>query len=193
MGISRDSRHKHRATGGRFPVHKKKRKYELGRPPAMTKLGPKRVRPIRARGGNMKYRGLKLDAGNFSWASQQISRKARVLDVCYNASNNELVRTKTLVKNCIVSIDATPFRTWYRSRHGVELSKKKLDDVVDTKKSRHVTAKQSARASKSKVDPMLEEAFTAGRLLACVSSRPGQTGRCDGYILEVWRCQPLKK
>ena len=41
-----------------------------------------------------------------------ISRKTRILDVIYNASNNELVRTKTLVKNCIVQIDSTPFRQW---------------------------------------------------------------------------------
>jgi small subunit ribosomal protein S8e len=26
--------------------------------------------------------------------------------------------------------------------------------------------------------------FNSGRLLASVSSRPGQSGRCDGYILE---------
>ena len=26
--------------------------------------------------------------------------------------------------------------------------------------------------------------FATGRLYACISSRPGQWGRCDGYILE---------
>ena len=31
MGISRDSRHKRRLTGGRMPVHKKKRAFEKGR------------------------------------------------------------------------------------------------------------------------------------------------------------------
>ena len=36
----------------------------------------------------------------------------RIIDVAYNACNNELVRTKTLVKNAIVVIDATPFRQW---------------------------------------------------------------------------------
>ena len=41
-----------------------------------------------------------------------ISRKCRILDVVYNASNNELVRTKTLVKNCIVQVDCVPFRQW---------------------------------------------------------------------------------
>lgn len=41
-----------------------------------------------------------------------ISRKTRIFDVMYNASNNELVRTKTLVKNAIVQIDATPYKQW---------------------------------------------------------------------------------
>lgn len=41
-----------------------------------------------------------------------ITRKTRIIDVVYNASNNELVRTKTLVKNCIVLVDSTPFRQW---------------------------------------------------------------------------------
>lgn len=30
----------------------------------------------------------------------------------------------------------------------------------------------------------LEDQFAVGRLYACISSRPGQCGRCDGYILE---------
>ena len=35
-----------------------------------------------------------------------------------------------------------------------------------------------------KVDPLLEEQFQTGRILAAISSRPGQVGRADGYILE---------
>ena len=91
----------------------------------MTKLGPKRVRPIRGRGKNMKYRALRIDAGNFSWGSEAISKKTRVLDVVYNATNNELVRTKTIVKNCIVTVDANPFRQFYLKHYDVELNKKK--------------------------------------------------------------------
>ena len=34
------------------------------------------------------------------------------------------------------------------------------------------------------VDPLLEEQFQTGRILAAISSRPGQVGRADGYILE---------
>ncbi len=54
-----------------------------------------------------------------------VTRKTRILGVVYNASNNELVRTNTLVKNCIVQIDATPFRQWYEQHYGIALGKAK--------------------------------------------------------------------
>jgi len=186
MGITRDSRHKHRLTGGRVNVHKKKRKYEMGRPVSGTKIGTKRVRLVRCRGGNTKYRALRLENGNFSWGSENITRKVRIMDVVYNASNNELVRTKTLVKNAIVQVDAAPFRQWYIKHFGIDLNKKhaKKEDELE-KRSGHVAAKVAGRAAaQTKLDPQLEEQFNGGRLLACISSRPGQCGRCDGYILE---------
>jgi len=182
MGITRDSRHKRRLTGGRVNVHKKKRKYEMGRPMAQTRLGHKRVRVVKCRGKNTKYRALKLDAGNFSWGSENCTRKVRCLDVVYNASNNELVRTKTLVKNAIIQVDATPFKVHYFNKFGVELGKNKKLEAV--KKSGHVAAKQKGRLNGSKLDQNIQDQFNGGRLLACISSRPGQTGRVDGYILE---------
>ena len=39
---------------------------------------------------------------------------AHILQV-YNASNNELVRTNTLVKGAIIQVDATPYRQWYEA------------------------------------------------------------------------------
>lgn len=93
-GIGRDSRHKRRATGGKRPIVIKKRKHELGRQAAMTKIGaflrfseisrrpfivtdapllltgPKRVHAVRVRGGNTKFRAMRLDSGVFSWGSE---------------------------------------------------------------------------------------------------------------------------
>ena len=103
-------------------------RYELGRQPGNTKLSSNvTVRRVRVRGGNFKFRALRLDTGNFSWGSevrypatlstrplpfsccnlpiadstqiyrqavlslQATTRKTRILDVVYNASNNELV------------------------------------------------------------------------------------------------------
>ena len=171
-----------------MPVHQKKRKFEMGRPAANTKLGGRRVRPVRGRGGNMKYRALRIDVGNFSWGSEAVTRKTRVLDVVYNATNNELVRTKTIVKNCIISIDANPFRQWYLKHHDVELNKKKVEESdaarAKLKKSRHAAAMTKFHVKGRALEGKVADQFNSGRLLACVSSRPGQSGRCDGYILE---------
>lgn len=160
----------------------------MGREPAMTKLGAKRVRPVRGRGNNLKFRALRIDSGNFSWGSEAITRKTRILDVVYNATNNELVRTKIVVKNAIVLIDANPFRNWYLKHYDVELNKKKVEESdkarAETKRSRHVAATLKRNATGRVIDGKVADQFNGGRLLASISSRPGQSGRADGYILE---------
>merc|ERR1712048_211278 len=113
----------------------------------------------------------------------------RILDVVYNASDNDLVRTKTLVKNAVVQVDATPFKLFYVKHYG--LSKdffnqtkgdSKYDDTTRSRKSqRKLDAKRKRRALKGDIEDQLRQ----GRLLACISSRPGQSGRADGYILEA--------
>lgn len=147
----------------------------------------------------MKWRALRLDTGNYSWGSEAVTRKTRILDVVYNASNNELVRTQTLVKSAIVQVDAAPFKQWYLQHYGVDIGRKKkavtkketteegegaAAAAEETKKSNHVVRKLEKRQKDRTLDPHIEEQFGAGRLLACISSRPGQCGRADGYILE---------
>jgi small subunit ribosomal protein S8e len=179
----------------------------------MTKLGPKKISLVRVRGGNIKRRALRLDSGNFSWGSESVTRKTRILGVVYNASNNELVRTNTLVKGAIIQVDATPFRQWYEKHYGVVIGKqkkkpaegekpaaateKKEGEQATTgaattpaaaegskKQSDHVKRKLRARQKERSLEPALEEQFNTGRLYAAISSRPGQCGRADGYILE---------
>lgn len=181
-----------------------------GRQPAETKIGPKRIHTVRVRGGNTKHRGLRLDSGNYAWASEHATRKTRIIRVVYNASDNELVRTNTLVKGSIIEIDATPFRQWFEAHYGQPISQKKTvragqalgrstteltDDVIqaaskdapaatETKQSAHVKRVLEERKKTAKIDPNLTTQFNSSRLLACISSRPGQSGRADGYILE---------
>ena len=158
----------------------------------MTKLGAKCVRAVRGRGGNYKYRALRIDQGNFVWQSEQFASKTRILDVVYNATNNELVRTKTLTKNTIVQVDATPFKKFYNEHYDVELGKKKTVAAQEgeakteekKKKSRHVLAVIKKRQATRVLDSHVAEQFNAGRILACLVSRPGQSGRADGFILE---------
>ncbi|KAK3173070.1 hypothetical protein ABVK25_004054 [Lepraria finkii] len=191
MGISRDSRHKRSATGAKRAYYRKKRAFEKGRQPANTRIGAKRIHLVRTRGGNTKYRGLRLEAGNFSWGSEGIARKVRVISVSFHPSNNELVRTNTLTKSAVVQVDAAPFRQWYEAHYGSALGRRrqaktqKEGEAEDVKKSKSVEKKQAARmAAGGKVEAALERQFEAGRLYAVVASRPGQSGRVDGYVLE---------
>lgn len=191
MGISRDSRHKRRLTGGRMPIHKKKRVYEGGRPAANTKLGDKKIKRIRVRGGNYKFRGLRLNTGNFVWGSESVAFKTKILHVVYNSSNNELVRTNTLVKNTIVRVDSTPFRK-YLAKHyfGSADEDHKLtfnwEEKAETKKAdpKDKAAKFVKRRAETKIESRIQDQIAKNQILACISSRPGQSGRADGYILE---------
>lgn len=194
MGLSRDSRHKRSASGAKRAFYRKKRAFEKARQPANTRIGAKRIHTVRTRGGNHKYRALRLDSGNFAWASEGCTRKTRIIGVVYHPSNNELVRTNTLTKSAIIQIDAAPFRQWYEAHYGQPLGRKRQQKVAaaqgkepeePVRKSNSVLKKQAQRYAKNgKVEAALEKQFEAGRVLACVASRPGQSGRCDGYILE---------
>ncbi|KAJ9446925.1 40S ribosomal protein S8 [Diplonema papillatum] len=185
MGITRSSLHKRRVTGGKRKIHQKKRKYELGRLPANTKMvhGDVRVTTIRARGGNRKFRALRLDTGNFAWASQSCTKKSRIIDVVYNATANELISTKTLVKGAIVAIDSAPFRQWYYKHYGKLLGKKRATDkVIEETASRK--RRWASRMKDRALEKNLSDQVKGGRVLARIASRPGQVGRADGYILE---------
>ena len=131
-----------------------------------------------------------------------MTRKCRIIDVIYNASNNELVRTKTLVKGAVVAIDAGPFKNYYSSHYGIELGKKNakkevlimhpdfcymdhnhrmlrlLQDMQAdlSGKSNHVQRKLQGRDKARQNNPAFFDQFVSGRLLAQLSSRPGQSG-----------------
>jgi small subunit ribosomal protein S8e len=101
------------------------------------------------------------------------------------------VRTKTLVKSAVVQIDAAPFRAWYMQHYGKKIGIKEKNgekvesvDITDVKRSNTLATKLKKRNAKHEVALNIDEQFATGRLYALVTSRPGQCGRCDGYVLE---------
>jgi len=124
-----------------------KRKFEMGRQPANTKIGEKKITRIRVRGGNFKFRALRLDHGNYCWAGEAVTRKTRILKVVYNSTNNELVRTNTLVKGSVIQIDSTPFKAWYLQYYNIDLSnRKEIEAAVSVPKE---TKEEKASAKKN--------------------------------------------
>ena len=90
------------------------------------------------------------------------------------------------MKGAIVLVDAHPFKSWYESHYGVKIGVKKGQTVEDddTKKSNHVQRKLASRQKGRTLEDAIDHQMASGRLLAKITSRPGQSGRCDGAILE---------
>merc|ERR1712045_984558 len=79
----------------------------------------------------------------------------------------------------------------YEAHYALPLGRKKgakLTDaeeaVLNKKRSKKTTKKNTERQKDAKVEQGLTDQFMGGRVLASISSRPGQCGRADGYILE---------
>lgn len=141
MGISRSNAKKRKSTGGKKHQHEKKRKHNSGRPSSNTKIGDRKVKLLRVRGGNIKRRALRLNYGSFTLKSHNVTKRANILQVMYHPTNNELMRTNTLTKSAVVKIDNGEFR---------DLGDGVKDDLM----------------------------------YARITSRPGQDGAADGYLLE---------
>ncbi|KAF7324279.1 40S ribosomal protein S8 [Mycena sanguinolenta] len=114
---------KHSGTGVSQAYYYRKKdnsRLELGRQPANTKSAQTYPRCVH------------------SWREHQIpcslSRERKLFRGCYpedwfihyvyNASNNELVRTSTLIKSTIIQVDATLFRQWYETHYTQPITKK---------------------------------------------------------------------
>ena len=110
MGITHCSKQKHRLTGDRIPPTEKKRKSGIRRQPSITKLSEQKIVRFHGKGYGYKNGALKINKGKFMWVSEGVTIKCKILQILYNASNNGFVGTQTLIKNCIVSVDPTPFK-----------------------------------------------------------------------------------
>ena len=77
-----------------------------------------------------------------------------------------------VLKETIVQVDATPFRQWFNQHYGVELGKKADGEK---KSSAALTRKREARKKTGgQIDQGVADQMKTGRLIACISSRPGQ-------------------
>ena len=94
----------------------------------------------------------------FIFNANELNLNGRIIDIVYNACNNELVRTKTIVKNAIVVIDAAPFRQWYEAHYALPLGHKKgtklseaEEALINKKRSKKTEKKYKERQKEGKV------------------------------------------
>ena len=79
-----------------------KRKFELGRDPAETRIGERRLRKIRTRGGNYKNRLAVGNIINLIDPDTNTAKNAEIFNVVENKANPNYVRRNIITKGAIV-------------------------------------------------------------------------------------------
>ncbi len=102
MGIVHWDLHKKKKTGGRRRIWRKKRKYELGRFPAETLLGDRKLKVVRTKGGNIKLRLLRDKFVNLVIPDENRIEKTEILRVIENKANREYSRRGIITKGAVI-------------------------------------------------------------------------------------------
>ena len=102
MSVWHGDQHKHKATGGKKIVNRKKRRYEKGFFPAETVIGKTKSKSMRKHGGNEKRRLLLINEANISNASGK-TQKVKIDRVIKNPANVDYDRRGVITKGTMIA------------------------------------------------------------------------------------------
>jgi small subunit ribosomal protein S8e len=91
-----------KSSGGRSKLNRNKRKIELGREAAETKIGDRIIKRIRTKGGNKKIRLKKDNKINVFDDKTNKIQIAEILNVLENRANTHFVRRNIITKGAVV-------------------------------------------------------------------------------------------
>ena len=92
-------------TGARRKKFRKKRKYEMGRDPAETIIGPEKRKIVRTRGGNIKIKLLSAEYANVTDSSTGVTKKVKILDALENPANIDYSRRRVITRGAIIKTE----------------------------------------------------------------------------------------
>jgi len=97
------SRAKKKITGGRLSTYKKKkRKYEIGRKAALTKIGDLKRKFIRMKGGSQKIRLLDINKANLFDSKTKAYSVVTIKSVVENKASSHFIRRNIMTKGAII-------------------------------------------------------------------------------------------
>ncbi|MBI2137734.1 30S ribosomal protein S8e [Candidatus Woesearchaeota archaeon] len=99
---SKDTR---KISSGTRQLHRKKRLYERGNMPTLTRIGERRIKVDRVRGGNTKIRTLKAQTANVYDPADKKFKKANIKIVSNNPANRHYTRSNIMTKGAIIETD----------------------------------------------------------------------------------------
>ncbi len=95
-------RSKRTPTGSRLKRHRKKKKFERGSEFLETKIGERRVKKERTKGGGFKLKLLSVNEINVTDPGTKTTKRVKVLSVEKNPANPHFVRRNIITKGAIV-------------------------------------------------------------------------------------------
>lgn len=107
-------------TGATIHLGRKKRKYELGNFPLMTKVGKDKRYLKNTKGGGLKLKASSAEFANVLNPKTRTIMKLKILDVISNSANPHFVRRKVVTKGCVIKTEIGNARITSRpSQHGI--------------------------------------------------------------------------
>jgi len=96
---------KRKPTGGRLVMNRKKRRFEIGREPMFTNLGPESLRKYRTMGGNSKNRMLSAAYANVVDPKTNKVTRTRIIKVAQNPANPNYVQRNIMNRGATIQTD----------------------------------------------------------------------------------------
>ncbi len=92
-------------TGGRLRPHRGKRKSEISRELTETKVGERKAKKIKTRGGHSKTVLLHAEHANVFVPKTKKSKKVKILSVVENLANPHFVRRNVITKGAVLETE----------------------------------------------------------------------------------------
>jgi len=150
-------RSRKKPSGGRTWPKRKKRKYELGRESAETRIGTsKRVR-VAVRGSGRKLRLLVADEANITVTESGETKKVKISSVLENPANPHFVRRNIVTRGAVIETELGRARVTGRpgqdgTVNAILLEAKKLEEKPPAKPEKGTESEEKREGGGQKLE-----------------------------------------
>jgi small subunit ribosomal protein S8e len=99
------SKSKRSSTGARYINYRKKKLYESGSEPTLTKVGKTNLKTTKGNGGNKKYKLLLTDIANIFDPKTKKYEKTKIKAVIENSANRQFIRRNIMTKGAVIETE----------------------------------------------------------------------------------------
>ena len=92
-------------TGGKLRASRSKKRYELGREPTLTRIGPEARKVLRVMGGNSKVVLMRAEFVNVYVPAEKVTKKVKIQTVKENPSNPHYVQRNIMGRGTVILTD----------------------------------------------------------------------------------------